>query len=134
MSDVIMRFGRKGQRSTTGGGSGGSSGGKDLLWTNASPVASFAAQTVQLNLQNYDAIIVTATATTGSATYGDRCTRLIMVGGADYLVSYGGTNGNVATIRSVEAQSSGVVFGAANYNGNTNNGRVIPYQIFGIKL
>ena len=108
--------------------------GAELLWTNPSPLSSFAAQTVSLDLSEHFAVIVTATATGSSAQPGDKCTRLILVGGADCLVSYGGTNGNVATIRSVSVSAAGVTFSGANYNGNTNNGRVIPYRIYGVKL
>ena len=109
---------------------------KELLWTNSSPVASFAAQTVELDLSNYDAVVVTATATTSAAEaeYGQKCTRFLLIGSGDYLESYGGTSGIVISIKPVLATTSGVEFGATNYNGSTNNGRVIPYQIYGIKI
>lgn len=116
----------------------------DLLWTNGSPTANFASQTVALSAEwsDYDFILVTYIFSTSTA---DRATVLIPVreslGGSipDYAMRINAATSNRTGGRSVTlAVNSGnynrVTFGSASYNTSTANGYVIPIIIYGIKM
>lgn len=101
-----------------------------LLWTNASPSSSFAAQTVQLNLSGYDMV--------GVFGYND-----VNDGGIMAFAPVGGSGAlffmyNYRQRRAFAVSSAGVQFGSG-YSGALNNslvvsnGAAIPYYIYGIK-
>lgn len=101
-----------------------------LLWTNASPSSSFAAQTVQLNLSGYDMV--------GVFGYNDVNDGGIMAfapvgesGVLFFMVNY-------RQKRYFAVSSAGVQFkdgysGAPNNNVIVSNTAAIPYYIYGIK-
>lgn len=102
----------------------------DLLWTNASPSSSFAAQTVQLNLSGYDMV--------GVFGYND-----VNDGGVMAFAPVGESSAlffmfNYRQRRYFAVSSAGVQFGngysgAPNNNVSVSNSAAIPYYIYGIK-
>lgn len=102
-----------------------------LLWTNASPASSFAAQTIGIDLSGYDAVyfLLNVSNTTWGQTrrFGGVCMK-----GDTYTASY--VNGEKSVfLREVTVSASGVAF-AAGYSGTTaSGGSAVPYQIYGIK-
>lgn len=116
---------------------------KKLLWTNSSPSAAFAAQTIGLNLSEYDEVEIVATFLGNIVnTYSVRCPV-----GAGSNLAYQLLNTETATnastfingvARDFSVNTSGITFGNGQmtYNGNayTNwSDRAIPYKIYGIK-
>ena len=118
-------------------GAGGSAPKADLLWTNPSPTASFAAQTVSLNLSSYRYVVVTTNLSTSNSQangYG------IGKVGASYdtcmgTKSWDSANSRMnANIRRFRASATGVQFYGGGYStAESSNGKVIPYRIYGIK-
>ena len=111
-----------------------------LLWTNASPTSEFAAQTVSLDLAEYDAVLITFYGNTSSEHTA--ISSLMTVG--DHVNCYINTGlGSMALTlytRSFDITTSGIDFGDCSqkaYNSTsastTNNNDVIPYKIYGIK-
>jgi len=102
------------------------------LWTNSSPTASFSARTVLSNnadLAECDEVrIYYRHSTTDDRVYcatGDVGTKVpLTVQGMEY----NRTGGRIATVN-----SSGIAFGAASYNTNSNNTYAIPIKVVGIK-
>lgn len=102
----------------------------DLLWTNASPLSSFASQTISLDLSEYSQVIVYAYFSTSWVYIAS--TILCEVGDKAYLsdVALDGTRYG----RTFEATTSGIIF--ANSNSSTtspDNNSIIPHTIYGIK-
>ena len=113
-----------------------------LLWTNASPSSSFAAQTVSLDLSGYDAVFVIS----NLMTTGENNTGVFVRKGLateTNIVMYGAiVAASAMTVqrRGVTATDTGVVFSDAklkaatsNSAGSTENSRCIPLYIYGIK-
>ena len=104
----------------------------ELLWTNASPNSSFAAQTVTINLSNYDAVLIHFR----SFTYGDNtqyeCNQIVLNGTTGGLFASGVTTSNNGT-RRVTVSNSGLDFLGGYWNGNTGNDYEVPLHIYGIK-
>lgn len=101
-----------------------------LLWTNASPSSSFAAQTVQLNLSGYDMV--------GVFGYND-----VNDGGVMAFAPVGESGAlffmyNYRQRRYFAVSSAGVQFkdgysGALNNSLSVSNTSAIPFYIYGIK-
>ena len=109
----------------------------ELLWTNASPESSFAAQTISIDLSNYIAIIIlingAAKDTITSGQYG-LFPQLVMVNETVRTImnwTSSATNNNGS--RYATATNSGIVFGDDVFNNGTQNGYGVPYKIYGIK-
>lgn len=102
------------------------------LWVNTTPTSNFAAQTILENdtdLPNCDEVrIYYRHSTSDDRVYcatvdvGDK-TPLTVQG-----LEYNRTGGRIATV-----DSSGIVFGAASYNTNSNNAYAIPIKVVGVK-
>lgn len=119
-------------------GGGGSSGGIEmkLLWTNPSPNAAFAAQTVSINLSDYDYIKVFFN------LYNDSNKGMLSTDALINETEYNNANyigyvwpGSAATRyhRKFYATSTGVQFEVGIGNGSAANNCMIPYKIYGIK-
>lgn len=103
--------------------------GGELLWENAKPNSTFAAQTISIGLSNYEAVAIEckfSTDTSGKKLYfGLVGTTLNMD-----VISQSGYVG----VRSATISKTGIEFRAATYNNNENVvGYIIPVRIFGIK-
>lgn len=100
------------------------------LWQNSSPTSAFAAQTVQLDLSNYDGILLVFLATT---TDTNRQSSMICLKGhtSVFFDIYVGTT--AVRSRSAQVTDTGVKFSTGYNNTSSNTSSAIPYQIFGIK-
>lgn len=102
-----------------------------LLWTNASPSSSFAAQTISLDLSEYSIIAIASSyAVDNMIETWSFCS----VGATGWLYHFV----NYRQRRDISATASSVIFGngqeaAQTGNLGTNNNVMIPYKIFGIK-
>ena len=107
-----------------------------LLWTNPNPNNEFSAQTISLDLSNYDAVAVVAKHWSDNDS---RRIELAMVG-ADRMVLtvQSPTDIRIQTLRLYKVTTSGVQFQGGkgmNASGGTYNSNqaAIPLQIYGIK-
>lgn len=126
-----------------------------LLWTNPSPVLSaFAAQTVSLDLTDYDAVAIY---TMANRNYNSSFPSIVQQISKDtrylifnnFVVIKKGKNNKLLfgavehpttfqsyniCFRNVSVTASGVVFGDSYiYNNTVNNDYAIPYKIYGVK-
>lgn len=106
----------------------------DLLWTNPSPTANFAAQTVSLDLSEYDLFMLVSRDTTG----GDTCNMVFALPNTTvrmFFITDSGTTNRNTGYRRATISGTGVQF-LEGYQGNStsNNALCIPYQIYGIKM
>lgn len=103
-----------------------------LLWTNSAPTSNFAAQTVQLSLTNYDAILVKCRATTSAGQYfSNYCFKDETVNAVISSKSYNGTN---VYSRGVQCTDTGVTF-TTGYSGSSSGaGNAIPVKIYGLTI
>lgn len=108
-----------------------------LLWENASPTSTFAAQTVQIDLSAYDFVMIEMKSSTTSDAYFTYIGEAVT--GHKGFIQKIVTLNDGAGVSGIERQftlvASGVDFTRAfNYVGNaTVNNEMIPYRIFGIK-
>ena len=105
-----------------------------LLWTNPSPSSSFAAQTVSLDLSDYDEIEVICRPYATEASY---FTSRVKVGNNGMIYSQTGYGNPVriyGTQRNFTPTSTGVAFGdGLDFSASVSNVYCVPYQIYGIK-
>lgn len=111
---------------------------RKLLWTNPSPTADFAAQTISLDLSDYDEIEIEARHTPSLNAY---CKVKVGDDGYMYAPELSGTGtGYVQNVaRKFTVSSSGIVFGGGYYTYGSNssatasNSKLVPIRIYGIK-
>lgn len=106
----------------------------NLLWTNPSPTASFAAQTINLDLSSYDFVMV-CFRTFQLSTDADLGT-LNAFGFKEEknIAQIGGSaSGNVGR-RFFTPSDTGIEFSDCRYNNATNNNYTLPTKIYGIKM
>lgn len=115
-------------------GGGGGMGEPELLWTNPNPSATFAAQTISLNLSPYKAVGIKIS-DTGDVLH-------IYLNNGQFIDGYFTAGcGAVATnpsllirVRVIQnITNSGVVFGDAYSVNQKYNQRMIPTHIYGIR-
>lgn len=102
------------------------------LWQNASPASAFAAQTISLNLSEYDFVLVVYNYAKGTA---QQDSQIIEMGKTGLLNMSAGSNGTVLS-RKAEPSTTGVFFEGANRYTTSNsatNDYAIPISIYGIK-
>lgn len=102
----------------------------ELLWTNASPTSSFAAQTVSLDLSGYDAVLIDVNCAYEFPDFGT-CF-VCMVGRGVYMDVWNPTQ-NSKYFREATVASTGVTFGQGYFSTGANNNCAIPFRIYGIK-
>ena len=108
----------------------------ELLWENASPSSSFAAQTVSLDLSGYDAVLIKATTTSNNPSdeyYGFFNTLAFVGDGIKTVMFFCSGNTNRSGHRMAQATSSGVTFSKCMWNAAQTDGFGVPYYIYGIK-
>lgn len=104
----------------------------ELLWENAALESAFEAQTISLDLSDYDAIIIRCSYAAG---YTNANEEFIPIGGGSYVMHSGVYN----YTRLIRPTTNGITIDAGyvykTYAGTAtvDNSRVIPYQIYGIK-
>lgn len=112
-----------------------------LLWENASPDSSFAAQTVSVDLSGYDAVMVIFNCDTssGSVIYQAYMSNITPVGKRGVslhiitIVGGGWPGGAYDSYRTYDVTASGIAFDDCYERGGKHNGTQIPVYIYGIK-
>ena len=112
------------------------------LWTNPSPTASFAAQTITLaeSAENFDFVLVVVNkwSATTYATVGTKEWILDYVfarnGDVSESVSVSGESTNRVGKRQFYVNGTTVQFAAGYYNAATNNADHVPLYVFGLNL
>lgn len=131
---IAMRYGTPGE-SSVGVSSSGGGVSVDLLWTNSSPTASFAGQTVSLDLSAYDFAMIQFKNNIASSVEDVDFTSLCPKG---VLTIAFGTSFSTASSylykRSVTVSDTGVVFGTGKQDLSSGAGYAVPQKIFGIKF
>lgn len=103
---------------------------KTLLWTNPNPTSNFSAQTISLDLSNYDEVEVEAIMYMNGTTAYYNSFRCKV--GKSYTLNGISYKSNVLLTRDCKVQTSSVYFDSGWANG-ANDGAVIPTRIYGIK-
>lgn len=106
-------------------GAGGS--GMKLLWTNPQSGQAYSTGTVELDLSNYDAVLVTAQYAAADPVIIEPL--FIVVGQTGVFFNAYGAGSVPFVYRKVTVSASSVSFATS-----TNNNTLLPYQIYGIKL
>ena len=109
------------------------------LWANASPTSDFAAQTISLNLNGYEYVLVRYLYSTGYQDIDQIA--IVKVGRDAYLTFTGVASTNIyLSQRTINVGSDSVTFGkpvyktyASTSNPTANNKYCIPVEIIGIK-
>ena len=109
------------------------------LWMNASPTSDFATQTISLNLNDYEYVLVRYLYSTDYQSQNQIA--IVKVGREAYLTFTGGASTNIyLSQRTISVGSDSVAFGAPVYktyastsNPTANNKYCIPVEIIGIK-
>lgn len=110
-----------------------------LLWTNPSPSSAFAPQTIELDLSNYEWVVISVFVASSALNlpivyHWGRVGDSIDMQPAVYNSTFRG--------RSATTSTTGVAFSAGRYynsyndgnNGSVENIQCIPHQIFGLRL
>lgn len=130
---VAMRFGgnsNSSQNISEGGGGGGGGGiTMKLVWTNPNPNSAFAAQTVSLDLSEYDIVGITA------AFSSDRTQRQITWGvlGTTVNCIYKAFSANNFASRRAYITATGVQFYNGYQDSSAKSDSAVPIEIYGIK-
>ena len=109
------------------------------LWANASPTSNFAAQTISLNLSDYEYVLVRYLYSTDYQNIDQIA--IVKVGKEAYLTFTGAVSTSIyVTQRTISVGSNSVAFGAPAYktyastsSPTANNKYCIPVEIIGIK-
>lgn len=104
----------------------------NLLWTNQNPTSTFAAQTVNVDLTNYDSVLCIFRGEKGTGSLKDlrvwSFTTKGFQGNANYFWGDASKGGH----RTWTTSNSGVQFGTGYNYGSSNNDVFIPLVIYGI--
>ena len=110
----------------------------DLLWTNPSS-ASFAEQTVSINLSNYDLVVIVFALTTNMGANLTVTQAITPIDGLNHSISSKGIRADSGDYyytrsRSFTPSSTGIAFTKGMVDNSYNNEAAIPYQVYGIKM
>lgn len=100
------------------------------LWENASPASSFQEQTINLDLSQYDGVLIYFCL---SATYNDYLLSVRCPVGKKAPASFTWADDGVSYHRTAVAEQQGVAFYNGYWNGTKENTACVPYEIYGIK-
>ena len=102
----------------------------DLLWTNASPTSAFAAQTVSVDLSDYEEIYIIFRIDDFIATYYP----LLATKNLEYMANaIPDLTSSGVRKRTVVFNNSGATFSAAHSGSGDDNTCLVPYKIYGIR-
>lgn len=105
----------------------------DLLWTNPSPTASFSAQTISVDLSEYDLVVVCIRSfplNDGDSGFSN----LIGYKELRSVATIAGSSSNKNGRRRFTPSDTGVEFESCTYDGNTYNNFAVPIYIYGVKM
>lgn len=101
------------------------------LWENNSPGSSFSAQTVSVDLTNYDAVLIVFNAV--STDTQTKASQICLKNGVKHILTTVMAGTTTIRTRGVTVSDNGCVF-TTGYEGSTSKtGSIIPYVIYGIK-
>lgn len=128
---VVMKYG-SGRESSGKSGGYGDSGFLHLVWENPNPTSSFAAQTIDVDLTDYDWFAIETRWSTSSALVIPLC--IYKVDETRHIISLSNDASNRTGGRqftySIADQS--LAFEGGYYNEASSNVNVIPIAIYGI--
>lgn len=104
-----------------------------LLWTNNNAGVAFSAQTISIDMTEYETCIVEFKVNRNVTSLQYRCSRVLLFKD-DERALFGGATGDEVYARSVSFNDDGVTFsnGLKGYKA-TNNDNMIPLRIYGFK-
>ena len=103
----------------------------ELIWTNPAPTAAFAAQTIELDLSEYDYLIIIPKLTNSSNIVPQTSVLVKIPSGTEgYSMS---STGTTAWVRKFFVSTTGITFNKATTGSSNNTTNIIPYKIYGIK-
>ena len=110
----------------------------DLLWTNASPDSAFAAQTISLELSDYNAVLVDCISYREEPAHVNAICLKGFTTRINRIQPYDSSSRLFGVMRDAVVSTTGVQFDDAmqasvSANGITQTNALIPYRIFGIK-
>ena len=97
-----------------------------LLWTNSNPTGAFVAQTISIDLSNYDLFLISFNIR--PLTRNIKYSEIMHKGDTDLYLIGVDLDGNRKT-RSVSINNAGITFGSSSTD---YTDEVVPYQIYGI--
>lgn len=102
-----------------------------LLWTNPNPSTSFEAQTVSIDMTNYQSIIIKTVGVRGDTTY----TKQYINKNDSNIKMVATYSGSGASIRSItNISDNGITFGNGQIvGGSASSLYCIPIEIYGLK-
>ena len=104
----------------------------EMLWTNSAPTSSFAAQTVSLDLSDYDLFVVVCRNSNSGGLYINN----LLINNSPVDQKIMSLMGNGSCFRTVTVSDSGMTFGVGKINTTTeteSNTNAIPIRIYGIR-
>lgn len=109
-----------------------------LLWTNSGPTNSFSAQTIPLDLSEYQAVLIEFFEYTGTTSRFVIQTRMAIVGEyySQCVISgyCNGTSLEAFSYRMFRVDTTSAIYFEDAYNQSAkNNYQCVPYKIYGIK-
>ena len=108
----------------------------DLLWTNSSPTADFAAQDVSVDLDGYDLVALVIKYSKTSTSSRPPLMFCRIVDEQYFYIPLMNNTDNYTGARSFiySVANKVISFTKGEYNGATDNAHVIPLEIYGVKL
>ena len=105
-----------------------------LVWTNASPTTAFVAQTIPINLNEYEAVIIFARSfpISSNTTTWYLYDSIILKNTRGGLFAASVTANNIGN-RLATVSNDGINFEGGYWAGNANNDYAVPYYIYGLK-
>jgi hypothetical protein len=105
-----------------------------LLWENAKPTSTFAAQTVEIDFTGYEMCMIEYNYNSENNTLLMSQTAKIEVGYSIWLISVSGNaSEGVPQSRKSAFVDSGISFDAGKRTGSTNNTVCVPVRVYGMK-
>lgn len=115
----------------------------ELVWSNASQGSEFPPQTIPLDLNGYDFVLVRFAVSTSTSVYKNEFTPIKTSGSRNaviHLVNFTSAATIVVYYRTFSAQNSGITFTdayskntASTAEATTNNNNLIPVAVYGFK-
>lgn len=131
--EVAMQFGKPKQAAAAGTGPG-----MTLLWENSNPTANFTAQTISLDLSEYDAAYIVYKSSTGNILWSGIILKDDALNYPRFITNSGANTRWFS--RTIRVNDTGAVFAdcgrftQGTSGTTTTNDSMIPYRIYGVKF
>lgn len=104
----------------------------DLLWQNSNPKAEFAAQSIELDLSSYTAVLIRYSDTT--MQNGAIQSTVAFVDNTRNIIMQYAESGNYVLGRTARMDEAAAHFGDCAGPYGVNNAVAVPYQIYGLQF